>query len=225
MNFKKYLAALIIALFLSSILLLIPIRRFLIGETTTDELPAHGYQTGSGPDIHTDATEGQVGSPEPVQVGQAADEQTVHVDSVQKTDAVPNSSQSGIDSVASRGKVNKASRAKNPLLDLLARVNIDPKAPVLLTSGDIDPESVRVPGTNSTDVMLWLKIPGKSPDELEVITTFAGGDVLFEGQVIKRGPSRGAAWVENGTNVGIVMLYGTRAEASAVAKLLRGASR
>ena len=97
---------------------------------------------------------------------------------------------------------------------------------MLLTSADIEPESVRLLGTNLTgDVMLSLRIPGKSPEELEVITTFAGGDVLFEGQVIKRGPSRGASLVENGTNVGIVMLYSTRAEANAVAKILRGARK
>jgi hypothetical protein len=224
MHFKKYLAVLVIALLLTSTLLVMWNRWFAMKRISSYGLPTPGYQAGSAVDTsHIAATEAHLRSSN--EVGQAADGDSVQVGAVQKTNAVADNNHSAIESAGSTGKPSKPRLANNSLNDLLARVNIDPQAPVFLTSADIDPASVRVPGTNTSDVMLFLRIPGKSPDELEVITTFAGGDVHFDGQVIKRGPSSGALWQEDGTNVGIVMLYSTRAEADAVAELLRGVSR
>jgi hypothetical protein len=225
MNFKKYLAALVIALLLTSTLLVIWDRWFSMKRTSSYELPPPRSEMGSAVDSIHIATEAHLGSSNPGELAQAAEENSVQVGSVQKTNAVADSNHSAIVSAGSTGKASKPCLANNSLNDLLARVTIDPQAPVFLSSADIDSGSVRVPGTNTSDVMLFLRIPGKSPDELEVITSFAGGDVHFERQLIKRGPSRGALWQENGTNVGIVMLYPTRAEADGVANLLRGASR
>jgi hypothetical protein len=91
------------------------------------------------------------------------------------------------------------------------------RAPLILTSEDIDPD-VRFFG-DANGANLYLKLPTKTSEEIENISEQLG-DILYDAQLVKRGPSPGALLKSGETNIGLAFYNPSIREAEAVAKLL-----
>lgn len=97
------------------------------------------------------------------------------------------------------------------------------QAPLILTSDEIDPDVRFLGGGDQLGANLLLKLPTKTSEEIQTISEQLG-DIIYDGQLVKRGPSPGAVLQSGGTNIGLAFYYRTREEAEAVARLLRSAA-
>jgi hypothetical protein len=90
--------------------------------------------------------------------------------------------------------------------------------PVVLTSNDVDPNSVRVWGPDEHPNMV-VHLVGKSHDEIEALRR-GPADIIVNGVVVAHGRYGSGAALSNGTNIGLLWVLGSREEADVVATAL-----
>ncbi len=126
---------------------------------------------------------------------------------IQGTSDSSNVSMIGIDSAAHLSRMAPAEQVDSP--------RPIPSQTLVLTTNDINADSVRVIGH---EVTVALRIPS---EEISMLRKQVR-EVIFAQQVIATGYYAFGLVRRDGTNVGIVLFFASRAEADAVAATLRG---